>query len=96
MNLKTLIFTSLSFICAIGIAHAEQRKELEGISIIGNRELPNILYIVPWKTPGMPAMMDIPLTTLINQSLEPIDRLTVIREEQYYNALKSNETAQQE
>ncbi|HEY9051676.1 MAG TPA: hypothetical protein VIQ03_09040 [Gammaproteobacteria bacterium] len=94
--MKETIFTALLVLSTINFVFADERKELEGISIIGNRELPNILYIVPWKSPGMPDMMDIPLTTLINQSLEPIDRLTVIREEQYYNALKSNETAQQE
>lgn len=93
--MKEIIFTSLLALSTINSVFADERKELEGISIIGNRELPNILYIVPWKSPGMPDMMDMPLTTLINQSLEPIDRLTVIREEQYYNALKSNETAQQ-
>lgn len=94
--MKQSILTALLLFSAIISAFADERKELEGISIIGNRELPNILYIVPWKSPGMPDMIDMPLTTLINQSLEPIDRLTVIREEQYYNALKSNETAHQE
>ena len=94
--MKEAIFTALVLFSTIQSVLADERKELEGISIIGNRELPNILYIVPWKSPGRPDMIDIPLTTLINQSLEPIDRLTVIREEQYYNALKSNETAQQE
>lgn len=93
--MKETLFTTLLVLSTINSVFADERKELEGISIIGNRELPNILYIVPWKSPGMPDMMDMPLTTLINQSLEPIDRLTVIREEQYYNALKSNETAQQ-
>ena len=96
MNMKHAIYIALALFSAIQLVNADERKELEGLSIIGNRELPNILYIVPWKSPGMPDMIDIPLTTLINQSLEPIDRLTVIREEQYYNALKSNETAQQE
>lgn len=94
--MKAAIFRVLLLVCTIQSALADERKELEGISIIGNRELPNILYIVPWKSPEMPDMIDVPLTTLINQSLEPLDRLTVIREEQYYNALKSNETAQQE
>ena len=94
--MKHAIYIALALFSAIQLVNADERKELEGLSIIGNRELPNILYIVPWKSPGMPDMIDIPLTTLINQSLVPIDRLTVIREEQYYNALKSNETAQQE
>ena len=28
---------------------AQDRIELEGMSIIGNKELPKMLYIVPWK-----------------------------------------------
>ncbi|TNF35860.1 MAG: hypothetical protein EP315_05015 [Gammaproteobacteria bacterium] len=91
-------FSLITAILSLGIlhtTHADQRTELEGISIIGNKEMPNILYIVPWKTPEIPNMIDIPLTTLINQSLEPIDRQTVIREEQYYNALKSVNTSAQ-
>jgi hypothetical protein len=30
-------------------AHAEDKLELETITIKGNRELPKVLYIVPWK-----------------------------------------------
>lgn len=94
--MKTLSIAAMVLTCAFQSVYAEQRTELEGISIIGNKELPNILYIVPWKTPDIPNMIDMPLTTLINHSLEPIDRQTVIREEQYYNALQSIKSGQQE
>lgn len=32
-----------------GSAYAEDKLELETITIKGNRELPKVLYIVPWK-----------------------------------------------
>ena len=83
-----LIFVALVLSSSI---NAEERLELEGISIIGNKELPNILYIVPWKTPELPDMTELPLSTLINNALLPIDRQSVLREEQYYNALKEHE-----
>ncbi len=94
--MKILLIAAILLTSSIQAVYAEQRTELEGISIIGNKELPNILYIVPWKTPEIPNMIDIPLTTLINHSLEPIDRQTVIREEQYYNALQSLNSGQKE
>lgn len=31
------------------ISHAEDRIELEVTTIKGNKELPKILYVVPWK-----------------------------------------------
>lgn len=80
-------FTYLFFTSAL----AEEKINMEGISIIGNKELPNVLYIVPWKTPGLPEISEPALSTLINQSLMPIDRQAVLRKEQYYNALKEYE-----
>src|SRR5262252_524091 len=32
-------------------AWAADRADLEGTQILGNRELPKVLYIVPWKQP---------------------------------------------
>ncbi|MFW2374684.1 MAG: hypothetical protein ACN4GM_16275 [Gammaproteobacteria bacterium] len=84
-----LIFCSYLFITNL---HADEKINMEGISIIGNKELPNVLYIVPWKTPDLPDMLEPPLSTLINQSLTSIDRQAVLRKEQYYNALKEYET----
>ena len=78
------------------LAHAEERIDMEGISIIGNKELPNVLYIVPWKTPELPDMAELPLATLINNALLPIERQSVLREEQYYNALKAHELSKQQ
>jgi len=56
---------------------------MKGISIIGNKELPNVLYIVPWKTPDMPDMDEPPLASLIEAALEPVDRESILRKEIY-------------
>ena len=37
------------FIVFVSFAHAEDRIELEVTTIKGNKELPKILYVVPWK-----------------------------------------------
>jgi hypothetical protein len=37
-------------------ALAQDRAELERTPIVGNRELPKVLYIVPWKKPAAPPL----------------------------------------
>jgi hypothetical protein len=53
---------------------AEDKIELEGISIIGNKELPKMLYIVPWKNSELPEMNTPPIESLIDEALAPVDR----------------------
>ena len=81
----------LSLIAALllGEAAFAENNELEGITITGNKEQPNILYVISWKSPELPPVADIPLASLINLALEPLDRRSVLREEQYYNATKN-------
>ena len=43
-----LLFISLGLVASIN-AYAEDRLELETTFIKGNKELPQILYVVPWK-----------------------------------------------
>lgn len=45
---KSIIIVSL-FISSIVNLQAEDRLELETTVIKGNKELPQILYVVPWK-----------------------------------------------
>jgi len=41
---------TLAFLLAgTGMAYAEDKLELDTVTIKGNRELPKVLYIVPWK-----------------------------------------------
>ena len=63
---------------------AVDRIELEGISIIGNKELPKMLYIVPWKTSELPDMNAPPIESLIDEALAPIDRDSFKRKINYY------------
>ena len=82
---KYLLFTCLAF--SYSLAFASERLDMEGLSIIGNKELPNVLYIVPWQSPDLPEMTEPPLTALINASLEPVSRESVIRNQIYYKLL---------
>ena len=50
--MKTIVGIAL-LAAAVGAApvFAEDRADLDKTQIIGNRELPKVLYIVPWKKP---------------------------------------------
>lgn len=58
--------------------------EMSGISIIGNRELPKTLFIVPWKNSEVG--VDTDLTNTLNEGMQPVDRDVFLRELDYYNS----------
>lgn len=47
--MKPIIVTLLMLCTSANTALAQDRAELESIFIKGNKEFPQILYIVPWK-----------------------------------------------
>ena len=47
--MKKFIFIILVYVTGNLLAQAEDRLELETTIIKGNKELPQILYVVPWK-----------------------------------------------
>lgn len=65
---------------------AEEKINMDAMSIIGNKELPNVLYILPWKQAELPGMVELPLSSLISNALQPIDRQTMLRR-QYYKEI---------
>lgn len=58
--------------------------ELEGIDVIGNRELPKALVIVPWKAPEPGDLAGSPLQSLIDEVLGPVDKDVHKRKVSYY------------
>jgi hypothetical protein len=67
---------------------AEDRVDLEGTSIIGNRELPKVLYIAPWHKPIMGDLVR-PSGTLLDETLAPLDREVFARQVEYYEMNKN-------
>ena len=62
---------------------AEEAKELSGISIIGNKEAPKSLYIVPWKDSQVG--VETSLTSgLLDERMQPVDKEVFMRELNYY------------
>jgi hypothetical protein len=69
------------------------RLKLDVTSITGNRELPKVMSIVPWKPGEPPTGPDRPMGSLIEELLTPLDRDEFRREITYYRDLTSQSTA---
>lgn len=64
------------------------RLELDPTDITGNRELPKVLYIVPWKRSDLGDVVGRPVNSLLDEVLQPLDRDVFQRENRYYDDLK--------
>jgi hypothetical protein len=69
------------------------RVELGTTDITGNRELPKVLYIVPWKRSDLGDLTGKPVNSLLDEVLQPLDRDVFRRENRYYEALKPDQGA---
>lgn len=65
--------------------------ELDSTQITGNQELPQVLYIVPWKSSDLGDLVGRPVNTLLDEVLEPADREVFVRQIRYYEDLNSSE-----
>jgi hypothetical protein len=71
---------------------AVDRLQLDASAITGNRELPKVMSIVPWKAAEPPAGPDRPMGSLIDEVLAPLDRDEFRREITYFRDLTSQST----
>lgn len=65
------------------------RLNLDTTVVTGNRELPKVLYIVPWKKSDLGDLPAQPFNTLLDEALTPVDRDVFRREVTYYGAISS-------
>ena len=63
--------------------------ELDPTTITGNRELPKVMVIVPWKRAELGDLTGKPANSLLNEVLEPVDREVFRRELRYFEALET-------
>jgi hypothetical protein len=71
------------------LANAESKLKLEETEIMGARELPKVLYIVPWKK-TLPDSNPLPMHSLIDEALSPIDVDVFKREVRYHEMIESS------
>lgn len=80
---KILLAAVLSGL-GIFAAQAEDRADLEGTQILGSRELPKVLVIVPWKPPLAGDLVGRPAASLLDEALAPVDRDVFRRQVGYH------------
>jgi hypothetical protein len=73
--------------CLVAPAFGQDRAEIDPTKIIGNRELPKVLYIVPWKKPLPGDLAGRPPVSVVDEALAPVDR-DVFRRHVRYDALE--------
>lgn len=89
MVLKLKILFAVILIVSNGVSFAEDKKKkdevkkLSGISIIGNKEAPKSLYIVPWKNSEVGVRTSL-VSGLLDESMKPIDKDVFMRELEFY------------
>ncbi|MEL7450798.1 MAG: hypothetical protein AAFN78_16415 [Pseudomonadota bacterium] len=75
------------------LAAARDALELESTNVTGNRELPRVMVIVPWKRSAPGELAGRPLNSLMDEVLTPIDREVFVRQLKFYDGLRvANET----
>ena len=89
MLIKVIMNMILFCLMTITVVHAEEMKvdtevkELSGISIIGNKEAPKSLYIVPWQNSEVGVATSLS-SGLLDDSMRPVDKEVFLRELDFY------------
>jgi hypothetical protein len=89
MIIKAILNTVMLWLILITVAVAEDKKtdvevkELSGISIIGNKEAPKSLYIVPWQNSEVGVATSLN-SGLLDDSMRPVDKEVFLRELDFY------------
>jgi len=78
---------------AKGAKNAADHVDLDTTTVTGNRELPKVMYVVPWKRSDIGDLIGRPANSLLDEVLAPVDRNVFRREVQYYQALKPDSAA---
>jgi hypothetical protein len=76
-----------------GTVAAQDRAEIDRTQIIGNRELPKVLYIVPWKKPEPGDLSSRPLQSVLDEALAPVDRDVFRRQVRYDGQIQARGAA---
>ena len=88
MLIRNFILILLLSLSMSSISYAEKKKKVEvkslsGISIIGNKDAPKSLYIVPWRSSELGIETDLN-SSLLNEGIHPVDKDVFIRELNFY------------
>lgn len=93
---KHIALVALLLVCCVATLDAgaadkaksntkDSAKALSGISIVGNKEAPKSLFIVPWKSSELGVETGLS-SQLLNEKLEAVDKDVFERELDFYSA----------
>ena len=85
--MKQIALFAIAALAALPLA-AQDRADIDRTQIIGNRELPKVLYIVPWKKPVPGELSGRPVVSVLDEALAPVDRDVFRRQVQYDGMVK--------
>lgn len=88
--MKALVLTIVALVWGFNVAAEDEVKELSGISIIGNKEAPKSLYIVPWKNSQVGVETTLK-SGLLDDSNRLIDKEVFMRELEFYELSQMQE-----
>ena len=91
MKLQALIASTLAL--AASAAFAQDRADIDRTRVIGNRELPKVLYIVPWKKPPPGELSGKPVNSVLDDLMAPLDRDVFRRHVNYDQQLAAPKAA---
>ena len=94
MKLVTTLLLVLAGVLLYASVFAQDRADIDRTQIIGNRELPKVLIIVPWKKPLPGDLSGRPLVSVLDEALAPVDRDVFRRELRYDAIIQTNQTTQ--
>jgi hypothetical protein len=91
--MRTLALSAAAALLAVTsqapAATDEDERDLQGMAVIGNRELPKTLYIVPWKSADLGEGTPTPASGMFSQGLAPLDPEVFRRELDYHDAVQA-------
>jgi hypothetical protein len=76
-----------------GGGKTQDRIELGTTQISGNRELPKVMYVVPWRKADLGEFAGRPPNSLLDEALTPVDRSVFQRQNRYFAALQAGSDA---
>ena len=91
MKLQALIACTLAL--AASAAFAQDRADIDRTRVIGNRELPKVLYIVPWRKPPPGELSGKPVNSVLDDLMAPLDRDVFRRHVNYDQQLAAPKAA---
>jgi hypothetical protein len=83
----------LIVLAAIAESRADDAMRLETSTVTGNRELPKVMVIVPWKKAAPGEIPGRPVESLLDEAVAPVEREVFRVRLGYYRELQQEQAA---